>query len=123
MSFLPNEESVTPCECMHEKEGECEKSRAPSQTIVVACLTMATICALPRNEGSSAMIAAGGSLFSGCQHGKPTRIPNSLCPTDAGSFHAISALFQKSAQVALADFDETTSKCSFVYITHTHAQN
>ena len=58
------------------------------------------------------MIAADGITVSGIQYGKHIRIPNSSCPTDAGLFHAISALFffEKSSQVTLSDFDEIPSK-------------
>ena len=95
LPFLPNEEKVShPVNaCMEKREGEWHKSWAPSQTIVIACLIMATVCALSRNNGNSAIIAAGRvtvSWMSACK----IRIPNSLCPTDAGSFQAISAFFQ-----------------------------
>ena len=121
LAFSPKwRDSVTSCECMHRKEGEWHKSWAPSQTIVTAWLIMATVCALSRNKGNSAMIAAGGITVFWMSAWQADQDTNSSCPTDAGSFHTMSAIFHKSSQVTLSDFDGTQSKYSFVHLTHTH---
>lgn len=48
-------------------------------TMSTECLIMAAECVLSRIKGSSALMAAGGSLFAGYQHGRQTTIPSLSC--------------------------------------------